>query len=311
MKVGFLIFVAILVFVAVEVRVQGYSIAPVALTVAAVTLAVGVAHGLFDAILAASVWRISLRRATAFYASGFLFCALLGWLFPAPALAVHLAVSAYHFGQTEWGEPGASKRWRQMLVFLWGAALVAVMILGTWSDSAPTLVYLAGAPLQSFRELSSETRAALLALFTAVGSVTAILLARDISNKEGGVSQRLLDTLLLNALFIVAPLWLAFPLFLSAHGVRTLDESILPALRSLAKKSPELRNLLYAAGAAMLGTLVALVFVYSRSSPGAVTSWSDRPGLFAFLLAVTLPHATVMTQLARVRQKQLSLFTAH
>ncbi len=231
-----LILVALLSLVAMEAKLRGVAVAPF---LTGIWLVIGIGHGLFDAFLAARVWRTSVTQATLLYAMGVVAAAALGFLIPAAALLLHALVSAYHFGQAEWGEPGGLRRLRRAGVFLWGASLVVVMVLGPWYEAKEVLRFLLGSSSEYFLPGIERIRLSALVVAAILGLASAAALASEPSDTEqSGRLGRVLETALLQGLFVTMPLWVAFPIYLSLwHGLRSLSDDVLPVVRSTIKRS--------------------------------------------------------------------------
>lgn len=298
-----LVLIAIGVLLAVEAGRRGVSLTkPLAL----LWLVVGIGHGLFDGILAARIWRISIGRATTLYGLAAVVSATFAVFVPVGALGLHAMVSAQHFGQAEWGENSANSRGRQLGIFLWGMALVAVMILGPWSASRELLGILLCAPASPILAALETRRGVLLVIAGTFAAVTAFVLGWREETARGGPLARTLETALLHGLFLVAPLWVAFPVYLSLwHGMGAWLEDVAPILEDAWGCRTPRTGIVLATAATVVATLGALYFALFARVNLASLPWFVGPGAFAFLMAVTVPHAFVMSGVVRNRRKAL------
>ena len=295
MKATSLIFVALFSWALAEAKLYGCGLESI---VGLGLLTIGVGHGLFDAVLAGIVFQISFRKATAIYALAVALVAFLAWWIPLVALATHATVSAFHFGQAEWRNCRAPSRGERIASFIWGAALVLLMVLGPWAESEWLLKFLQPERTKSFLIFCSRNRLVLLIIANLGGAGSTLFLAQ---RQRSDVLARLFDLLLLNALFLSLPLWLSFSLFLSLwHGWSSLSHDTFPLLGLTIRQPKPDRSFLPAVSFATLATLsiaAALLVIFHSNTrmPNPLV-----PISFALLTAVTLPHVFVMGHVGKV-----------
>ncbi len=112
-------------------------------------LLIGMPHGATDFLLFRRLQDLKLSRKQVFRFFTFYLAAvfgyLLGWLLiPVSALALFLAISAYHFGQSNWYYLNLP-RWIATIVYLaWGFFVLGGAILWNWEDSSKVVGQLIG-----------------------------------------------------------------------------------------------------------------------------------------------------------------------
>ncbi len=294
-----LILAALLCIVSIAGAREGLTIAPM---IGGIWLTFGVGHGLFDAVLAARSWNVSFRVAFGLYAAFSLVAGLVAFVFPYLALVLHAAVSAFHFGQAEWGEPRRERKLERGVILVWGLALIVVMIMGPWTESRQVIDVLLQGDTVGLLPLLGQIRGALLVGFGALGFLASIWLGRRMPASDNRCTQRAFETLLLYALFLTLPLWLSFVLYLSLwHGLRSLEEDISPEIRRAWQNRSGRPALIVAVVAASLTT--ALIVYFGRQiTPATIRDHAFAGATaFAFLIAVTFPHAVVMAGVTRRR----------
>ncbi|MGK0365913.1 MAG: Brp/Blh family beta-carotene 15,15'-monooxygenase [Saprospiraceae bacterium] len=111
-------------------------------------LFLGVPHGATDHIL--------FRHVKKDYVKGWLFrffvryfllmglFALTWWVLPSLALMIFLAISAYHFGQSQWHHLKSIKGNKNALYITWGAFVLAGPLLWNYTETAPIIKHLIG-----------------------------------------------------------------------------------------------------------------------------------------------------------------------
>ncbi len=292
-----LILASLLCIVSIATLREGLAVAPI---IGGVWLTFGIGHGLFDAVLAARYWNLSFRVAFFFYAASAFVAGMVAFVFPYFALAMHSVVSAYHFGQAEWGLPERERRAERGAVLLWGLALIVMMVMGPWHESRPVLDAILQGDRRGILPLLGQLRSMLLGGFGALGFLASIWLGGALVATDNQRPQRAFETLLLYALFLALPLWLSFTLYLSLwHGLRSLEEDIAPEIRRAWKNRPARAALVLALLAAFFSTALVVYFGRQISLISIRNHAFAGATAFAFLIAVTFPHAIVMAGVTR------------
>jgi beta-carotene 15,15'-dioxygenase len=113
------------------------------------TLVIGLPHGATDFLLFQHLQglKISKKQVIMFF-SGYLlavFAYFLSWVvFPLPSLLLFLAISMYHFGQSNWQDLRFSKGLSYLLFLSWGAFVLGGSVLWHWEESKIVIGQLIG-----------------------------------------------------------------------------------------------------------------------------------------------------------------------
>ncbi len=265
-------------------------------------LLLGVPHGATDHILFLHVqkdynegWLIR------FFMRYFLFMgllALLWWTLPGLALMIFLAISAYHFGQSQWHQLQTRKGEKSLLYISWGAFVLATPLLWNYTETAPIIESLIGSEI-----LLSVDYHIFMPIFciSCVMIQTLILLAKNIISKS-----KLLEEwgilLLLSGLFYSTSLLLGFAIyFVFWHSLDSVKDQIV----QLKIVQPDYGFKKYLQQVIPF-TLLAFgsIGLFTWLSPAALLSdvWISQ--FFILISIVTLPHSLLMDSFLEEKLKK-------
>lgn len=258
----------------------------------ALIMLLGIPHGAIDHILFKHIKKdYSKGWLYRFFAQYFLLMGLLSltwWTLPSLALIVFLAVSAYHFGQSQWHSLQANTILKRSLYCSWGAFVLAAPLLWNYTETAPIIEKLIG--IEIIVELGYQLFIPVLFLVLIILQTLVLFFRRKISR------QKLLEEwailLLLTGLFYYTPLLVGFAVyFVFWHSIDSIEDQIirLRAIHSEYTIKTHLKQVIPF-------TLMAFGSIGLSSwllPAGLMTSaWISQ--LFILISIVTLPHSLLM-----------------
>ena len=255
----------------------------------------GVPHGAVDHLvpLWTARWPAAALAVAAAYlvAVGIVVAVLLRW--PGPTLLAFLALSAWHFGtgEAEFAAErdgtaiGRAARWAAVVGV--GLPVIAVVLLG---DPARTGDVLAALDVTGWPLDSPVLRAAVLA-----AAVTGVFAAAGLALRAGrpGVAA---EVLLVAAVLAAAPPAAAFGAYFGGwHAVRHTARllALAPVMPGREAPAQVLARVARAAALPSAAAFAVLALLWSRREV------TDPAAAVAVLLALTFPHAAVVTWLDR------------
>ncbi len=255
-------------------------------------LLLGVPHGATDHILFRHVKKdYDKGWLSRFFVRYFLLMGLLAltwWILPSLALLVFLAISAYHFGQSQWHHLKTSKSVKNALYISWGAFVLAAPLLWNYTETAPIVEHLIGVEI-----LLSIDYQFFIPLFLIVVIVlqTLLLYTKNIISRRRLIEEWSI-LLLFSCLFYSTSLLLGFAVyFVFWHSLDSVNDQI----NQLRKINPDytLKNYLWQVAPF---TLIAFgsIGLFAWYSPAALMTdvWVSQ--FFILISIVTLPHSLLM-----------------
>lgn len=267
----------------------------------ATMLLTGIPHGALDHLVAEKNLSSQRKSFSLFifllkYINKMFLYALLWYFVPSVALLVFIAISAYHFGETDLNELSVSKSLKIPLFILYGSVLVMVLLLTHHTEVLPILQSLPNYSASSIR---------LIFLF-AIGHQSAIIFSLvflfliTLGISCYWVKTKIIDLLTFVfqgfvLLFICSklPLLLAFSFyfgtwhsFLCLQGIRYhLTENQEPLAWGILIKKALLFSIV-----AVLGIVCSIIFWYNFGQ-----SSDFLLGIFVGIAVLTAPHIEVMS----------------
>jgi Brp/Blh family beta-carotene 15,15'-monooxygenase len=255
-------------------------------------LLLGVPHGATDHILFRHVKKdYDKGWLSRFFVRYFLLMGLLAmtwWVLPSLALMIFLAISAYHFGQSQWHHLKTDKSGKSALYISWGAFVLAAPLLWNYAETAPIIEHLIGENILLSTDYQFFIPVLLLALIIVQ---TLILYTKNIISKyklleEWGI------LLLLSGLFYSTSLLFGFAVyFVFWHSLDSVKDQI----AQLKKIHPDY-NLKRYLRQVIPFTLLAFgsIGLFVWLSPAALMSDAWISQFFILISIVTLPHSLLI-----------------
>jgi len=255
-------------------------------------LLLGVPHGATDHILFRHIKKdFDKGWLSRFFARYFLLMGLLAltwWVLPALALTVFLAISAYHFGQSQWHNIQSEKGIKYLIYLTWGGFVLAAPLLWNYGETSPIIT-----ALISVDVLLGVDCQYFIPVFLAASTVvlTLVLYSKNIITKR-----RLLEEwailFLLSSLFYTTSLLVGFAVyFVFWHSIDSVKDQIvqLRELYSDYSLKKYLREVIPF-------TLIAFgsIGIFAWLSPTALMSSTWISQFFIMISIVTLPHSLLM-----------------
>jgi Brp/Blh family beta-carotene 15,15'-monooxygenase len=232
---------------------------------------VGIPHGALDHHLQLKGDSLNYRKLLPFVGKyvGWMLVFLLIWLVSADlAILFFILISAWHFGSVDFGHPGGLGK--RGVAWLWGAGLLAVILLQHEAEVLPILLQLGiSVGLQGIFQNEQL-------VIPILGMLAVLILFTG--------RHKLWWTILLLLVSAFLPLLLAFGVYFSfQHAL----ESALETKKTLKTTWKEMFLMAAPFSFAAYG-LGSIIFLFLMQMELSLTSW--MPFAFLFLGMVTLPH---------------------
>ena len=271
---------------------------------AALVFIIGVPHGALDLYVQQMSDQLSGKTSRTFiflakYCSLIIMYAVAWYLFPVIAFLLFLIISCIHFGETDTRYFSSSAANNKAVGFLYGAALLAVLLLPHFKEVTVVLQQL----LPRLRQLPAfimfvQKQTPLILGISILTLVTIVVIRLAEKNMAGVVIAPLLLAVLL-ACCSVLPLLPAFALyFVGWHSIISLQQVGMYIKSGNTKYNhqnfvlPLLKKGLPFSALAMSGLIIAC-FLFQHFS----LSVKPLPVVLIFLSLITLPHLQVMNEL--------------
>lgn len=226
--------------------------------------------------------------------------ALLWWLSPLVGLLIFLAISVFHFGQSNWNYLEFRSNFeRQFTYYLWGALVLFFPIIWHFEQALPIIEAITG-PLGLIPHGQIQTWLSLGLLGANVGWLCYLYATRQLSLPQG--RDEVINLLVLVVAYIQLPLLLGFAVYFVAwHSL----SSILDQIRFYNQQAREPYD---------WRAYLRDVWPFSLLAIGSVGGWLawqyslqaqiDWAGLFIFISVVTLPHMLLIDRLYGRREEE-------
>ncbi|HKK78356.1 MAG TPA: Brp/Blh family beta-carotene 15,15'-dioxygenase [Phaeodactylibacter sp.] len=277
------------------------------LLVVGMILFIGIPHGATDYLIFQSLsqpmW--GSREMTHFYFNYVLLMvayALLWWLIPAAALVVFIAISIYHFGQSNWNYATFSSKWSAYAAYmLWGSFVLLVPIIWHYGSAMLIIESIIGAAVP---EIAKPWREAFcISLFVANLWLTLYYFLQQRISRRAFMDE-VVNLFVLALLLINVPLLLAFTIyFVCWHSLSSMMDQI----RFFRKRQSTYSLQDYMKNALPLsGVAIASLGVFAFAQ--AKMQLPVNIGLvFIFISVVTLPHMLLIDRLYEEEDNQKRL----
>lgn len=275
------------------------------LVIAAILIVLlGIPHGATDHLIfrqlsqpflgAKGLWRFYLHYLLLMAAY-----ALLWWLLPTLALTIFLAISCYHFGQSNWASFAFSNQvWATITYIIWGALILFTPILWHYEAASIIISSIIG---KAIPILSTTIRLSILVSLLFINLGVLIYYWRQQLLSTTLLLRECINIFLLIFLFLTTPLLLGFTIyFVVWHSLgSTLDQIRFFQLYiqhyNWKKYAWQTLPLSFAAIAGL-----GLLFWVK----GWLGLTADIGLLFIFIAVITLPHALLIDRLYKEWQVQ-------
>lgn len=255
-------------------------------------LLLGVPHGATDHILFRHVQKdYDKGWLSRFFVRYFLLMGLLAltwWILPSLALLIFLAISAYHFGQSQWHHLKSSKSVKSALYVSWGAFVLAAPLLWNYAETAPIVEHLIGVEilLSTDYQFFIPIFLIVLIVFQTLLLYTKNTISKNRLIKEWGI------LLLFSCLFYSTSLLFGFAVyFVFWHSLDSVKDQII----QLRKINPgyTLKKYLWQV---IPFSLIAFgsIGLFAWLSPVALMTDAWISHFFILISIVTLPHSLLM-----------------
>lgn len=261
---------------------------------AAGTVLIGVPHGATDNHVFARLNRPAHGwRFYAVYLAAAALYGLLWFLAPGASLVLFLALSIYHFGQSNlfYVELPERSGLKKLAYLPWGAFSLAPPILFRYDQAAPVIRAILGydpIPVEAAQAAAPWVTVALLA----VNIVVLALLTHRGRLAVADLARELAGFAALLALYVTAPLYVSFIVYWAFwHAFNSAIE----IARTISARDALMRMIDFfrAAWPLSLVTFAGMALIFTVA--GALGSRDTLIGLFFIVIAaVTLPHMVVM-----------------
>ncbi|MDZ4681971.1 MAG: Brp/Blh family beta-carotene 15,15'-dioxygenase [Saprospiraceae bacterium] len=252
-------------------------------------LLIGIPHGATDYLLFQRIHGVKLKKKQVFQfflyylvaAFGYLLCWL--WL-PVFALILFLAISAYHFGQSNWQYLRLSRMIAFMMYIVWGTCVLGGALLWHWDESSAIIGHLIGAELE-WTDAEMAKIQWLLLLFCIL-LIIGLRLIRAVNSWQ--MLREITSLVLLSFVLFYTPLLVGFTIYFTLwHSLG----SLLNQVAFFRRQTPSFTLLHYyrqAAPYTLLSLVGLFLLVLSQSVLSSETSIVSQ--FFILIACITLPH---------------------
>lgn len=217
---------------------------------------------------------------------------LLWWLLPVLALTIFLAISCYHFGQSNWASfHFPNQIWAIFTYIIWGILIIFTPILWHYEAASVIITSIIG---EAVPVLSDTIR---LGILISLLFINLSLLSYFWVNKLATnilLSNEIINLLLILTLFLTTPLLLGFTIYFVAwHSLGSAIDQI--RFFQLYMQHYNWQKYAWQTLPLSFAAIVGLVFLFG------VKNWlglnADIGLLFIFIAIITLPHSILIDRL--------------
>ena len=255
-------------------------------------LLLGVPHGATDHILFRHVKKdYDKGWLSRFFVRYFLLMglfALTWWVLPSMALMIFLAISAYHFGQSQWHYLEDSKGVKNAIYISWGAFVLAAPLLWNYAETAPIIEHLTGSDFL----LSADYQFFIPVFLVIIITFQTVILYTKNKISTAKLLEECGVLLLLSLLFYSTSLLFGFAVyFVFWHSLDSVKDQII----QLRKIHPDYTLKKYLRQVIPF-TLLAFgsIGLFVWLSPAALMTDAWISQFFILISIVTLPHSLLM-----------------
>ncbi len=251
----------------------------------------GIPHGAIDHILFLEKSSWSPFVFYLFYLGLIGFYVVLWLVAPALSMALFLALSAYHFGQSQFADLRFSRWLKPLLYFSWGSTVLSGLIYFNRSEIAD--IARSNAEMANLSSVMDPQF--YLVLLIASGAVVAGILAFGLSQKTISVERVAIEVFVMGLIlfsFLVFPILTAFTLFFVViHSLRVLSDEydFMFNLRNKFSIGLFLKMLWPYTLLSLFGSALLLFISHMEWLP-----ISNLLLVFILISVLTLPHSIVM-----------------
>lgn len=255
-------------------------------------LLLGIPHGATDHILFRHIKKdYDKGWLSRFFARYFLLMGMLAltwWVLPGLALMIFLAISAYHFGQSQWHHLKTDKNVKYLVYLTWGTSVLAAPLLWNYTETAPIVAQLIGFEISLDASYQSFIPLFIIAI---VFLLTITLYAKNVIT-----SRKLIEEwavlLLLSGLFYTTSLLVGFAVyFVFWHSIDSVKDQI-TQLRKLHSNYTFKKYLQQVTPFTLIAFGSIGLFAWLSPAPLMSSIWISQ--FFILISIVTLPHSLLM-----------------
>lgn len=258
---------------------------------------VGIPHGATDYLIFKHLSKpfLGTRRMSTFYINYLLLMAgygLIWWFVPILGLGIFLALSMYHFGQSNWNYVDMRSSFSTgVLFFVWGAYVILAPILLHWEAASPIISSIIQ---QEAPNLTSQFTIGLLLGLLMVNIFLSIVLWI-----RGRITQRqflyeLFNLIVLSIMYWVTPLLLGFAIyFVCWHSLSSVMDQI-EFFKKMILNYDWKKYIKHTLPLSLL-SIVGLIGLYLIAE--LLGMKTEISLLFIFISIVTLPHMILIDKL--------------
>ena len=269
--------------------------------------ATGIPHGALDHIIAKTTETIkghpfSIQRFLGRYVIAILAYSVAWIFFPGISLIIFLAISAWHFGETDLSNADETWQWN-LSRLLWGSLVLMLILLSHFEETASVVLR-----ITKGSEIAQTTMVHLKTYSTHYfsGVISLFFTMATISNRKNKISISYLYIINLVSILILCsqlPLLPAFALYFGGwHAIRSFE--IIFKFLHEAKEEMAAKPLTMWKNALPMTFLAAFGFIFMAFIwKGTGMKMDPLPAVFIFLSIITLPHLDVMDKLINRKTK--------
>lgn len=266
----------------------------------------GVPHGasdffLFEKLSKTAKEKIKPIHFLLFYLALILVYLFMWWVMPFLAFLIFLAVSAYHFGQSNWANVNFSSKLQEgATAILWGTAILGIPVLLHFDQAQVIILEMTQVSLN----LTDSVRTGIVYLLIFGNLVHIVNLKHSGVIEVGQMRFELRNLICLIVLFLTTPLLIGFGIyFVFWHStVSVLDQ--IRVLKSIDEKF-EFKHYLKSIIPITLLAFIGLALLYYFSG-GYFNQGQNLGALFLFVALITVPHSILMEWLYQIGRPILS-----
>jgi Brp/Blh family beta-carotene 15,15'-monooxygenase len=269
--------------------------------------ATGIPHGALDHIIAKTTanskgQNFSIQQFLGRYVLAIILYSAAWIFFPGISLIIFLAISAWHFGETDLSNADETWQWN-LSRLLWGSLVLMLILLSHFEETASVVLRITKAS-----EIAKTTLSHIQinSIYYFSGVLFFFLASAVIANKKTKISISTLYVINLIVILFLCyqlPLLPAFALYFGGwHAIRSFE--IIFKFLHEAKEEMAAKPLTMWKNALPMTFLAAFGFVFMAFIwKGTGLKMDPLPAIFIFLSIITLPHLDVMDKLINRQTK--------
>ena len=269
--------------------------------------ATGIPHGALDHIIAKTTaiskgQNFSIQQFLGRYVLAIILYSAAWIFFPGISLIIFLAISAWHFGETDLSNADETWHWN-LSRLLWGSLVLMLILLSHFEETASVVLR-----ITKESEIAQTTLAHIQinSIYYFSGVLFFFLTSAAIANKKTKISISTLYVINLIVILFLCyqlPLLPAFALYFGGwHAIRSFE--IIFKFLHEAKEEMASKPLTMWKNALPMTFLAAFGFVFMAFIwKGTGLKMDPLPAIFIFLSIITLPHLDVMDKLINRQTK--------